>query len=121
MLEQERQLLRIADPVKLEPDLAAAACALTKLGESSPAILFNNISGYAISVMTGSLPTAIRHRQVYATRLGRDVLHLARILLVAAGKLEELVAQRRIFFQAGASPWLGHEPCAFIATWALVG
>ena len=38
--------LRIADPVKLEPDLAAAACALTKLGESSPAILFNNISGY---------------------------------------------------------------------------
>ena len=70
VLEQERQLLRIADPVKLEPDLAAAACALTKLGESSPAILFNNISGYAISVMTGSLPTAIRPRQVYATRLG---------------------------------------------------
>jgi vanillate/4-hydroxybenzoate decarboxylase subunit C len=31
--EQERQLLRITDPVKLEPDLAAAACALTKLGE----------------------------------------------------------------------------------------
>ena len=46
VLEQERQLLRIADPVKLEPDLASAACALTKLGESSPAILFNNISGY---------------------------------------------------------------------------
>ena len=46
VLEQERQLLRIADPVKLEPDLAAAACALTKLGESSPSILFNNISGY---------------------------------------------------------------------------
>ena len=46
VLEQERQLLRIADPVQLEPDLAAAACALTKLGESSPAILFNTISGY---------------------------------------------------------------------------
>ena len=99
--------LRIADPVKLEPDLAAAACALTKLGESSPAILFNNISAYAISVMTGSLPTAIRHRQVYPTRLGRDVLHLAQILLVAAGKLEELVAQRRIFFQAKREPVVG--------------
>jgi vanillate/4-hydroxybenzoate decarboxylase subunit C len=46
VLEQERQLLRITEPVKLEPDLGAAACALTKLGESSPAILFNNISGY---------------------------------------------------------------------------
>jgi vanillate/4-hydroxybenzoate decarboxylase subunit C len=31
--EQERQLSRITDPVKLEPDLAAAACGLTKLGE----------------------------------------------------------------------------------------
>jgi vanillate/4-hydroxybenzoate decarboxylase subunit C len=46
VLEQERQLLRITEPVKLEPDLAAAACGLTKLGESSPAILFNNIAGY---------------------------------------------------------------------------
>jgi vanillate/4-hydroxybenzoate decarboxylase subunit C len=46
VLEQERQLLRITEPVKLEPDLAAAACALTKLGESSPAILFNNMAGY---------------------------------------------------------------------------
>ena len=31
--EQERQLSRITDPVKLEPDLAAAACGLAKLGE----------------------------------------------------------------------------------------
>ena len=57
--------------------------------------------------MTGSLPTAIRHRQVYPTRLGRDVLHLAQKLLVAAGKLEELVAQRRIFFQAKREPVVG--------------
>jgi 4-hydroxybenzoate decarboxylase len=31
--KKERQLSRITDPVKLEPELAAAACALTKLGE----------------------------------------------------------------------------------------
>jgi vanillate/4-hydroxybenzoate decarboxylase subunit C len=38
-------LLRITEQVKFEPDLAAAACALTKLGETGPAILFNNIAG----------------------------------------------------------------------------
>ena len=47
VLEQERQLLRITEPVSLEPDLAAAACAATRLGEASPAIHFNNIAGYA--------------------------------------------------------------------------
>jgi vanillate/4-hydroxybenzoate decarboxylase subunit C len=46
-LEQERQLLRITEPVSLEPDLAAAACALTQLGEASPAIHFDNLIGYA--------------------------------------------------------------------------
>lgn len=44
-LEKERQLLRISDEVQLEPDLAAAACALTQLGETSPAIQFEKISG----------------------------------------------------------------------------
>lgn len=47
VLEQERQLLRITEPVGLEPDLAAAACAATRLGEANPAIHFNNIAGYA--------------------------------------------------------------------------
>ena len=47
VLEQERQLLRITEPVGLEPDLAAAACAVTRLGEANPAIHFNNIAGYA--------------------------------------------------------------------------
>jgi 4-hydroxybenzoate decarboxylase len=46
VLEQERQLLRISEPVNPEPDLAAAACALTQLGETSPAIYFDNIVGY---------------------------------------------------------------------------
>jgi UbiD family decarboxylase len=46
VLEQERQLLHITEPVSLEPDLAAAACALTQLGETSPAIYFSNIAGY---------------------------------------------------------------------------
>ena len=45
VLEQEQQLLRITEQVKFEPDLAAAACALTKIGETGPAILFNNIAG----------------------------------------------------------------------------
>ena len=46
VLEQERQLLRITESVSLEPDLAAAACALTQLGEASPAIHFDKIAGY---------------------------------------------------------------------------
>jgi 4-hydroxybenzoate decarboxylase len=46
-LEQEGQLLRITEEVKFEPDLAAAACALVKVGENVPAILFNNIAGCA--------------------------------------------------------------------------
>jgi UbiD family decarboxylase len=46
VLEQQQQLLRIEDPVSLEPDLSAAGCALTGLGETSPAVLFNNIRGY---------------------------------------------------------------------------
>jgi UbiD family decarboxylase len=47
VLEQERQLLRIHDQVMPEPDLAAAACALTEVGEESPAIYFDNIAGYS--------------------------------------------------------------------------
>ena len=46
LLEQERQLLHVTEAVDLEPDLAAAACALTRLGERSPAIQFSNINGY---------------------------------------------------------------------------
>src|SRR3954465_9653386 len=47
VLEQQRQLLRITDAVKLEPDLAAAACAIARMGEAMPAIHFNSIAGYA--------------------------------------------------------------------------
>jgi vanillate/4-hydroxybenzoate decarboxylase subunit C len=46
LLEAEQQLLRITEEVRLEPDLAAAACALTQLGETSPAIHFDRIKGY---------------------------------------------------------------------------
>ncbi|SDG90923.1 non-oxidative hydroxyarylic acid decarboxylases subunit C [Pseudonocardia oroxyli] len=46
-LDKHKQLLHITDRVALEPDVAAAACALTKLGESSPAIEFTDIGGYA--------------------------------------------------------------------------
>jgi UbiD family decarboxylase len=47
VLEEEKQLLRIHDQVMLEPDLGAAACALTQIGEGSPAIYFDNIAGYS--------------------------------------------------------------------------
>ena len=40
VLDQEHQLLTITDQVTLEPDIAAAACALAKMGESTPAIKF---------------------------------------------------------------------------------
>lgn len=45
-LDKERQLLRYTEQVSLEPDLAAAAAALTRLGNAAPAILFNNVAGY---------------------------------------------------------------------------
>jgi vanillate/4-hydroxybenzoate decarboxylase subunit C len=44
-LEREQHLIRITEQVKFEPELAAAGCALARMGESSPAILFNNIAG----------------------------------------------------------------------------
>ncbi|MBV8811250.1 MAG: UbiD family decarboxylase [Acidobacteriaceae bacterium] len=46
MLDQQRQLLRITEPVSLEPDLATAACALAQIGEGSPAIHFDKVAGY---------------------------------------------------------------------------
>ena len=46
VLEHQKLLLRVTEPVSLEPDLAAAACALTKFGEGTPAVLFNSIAGY---------------------------------------------------------------------------
>jgi vanillate/4-hydroxybenzoate decarboxylase subunit C len=47
VLDQEKQLLRITDSIQPEPDLAAAAAAATKLGNRSPALLFNNVAGYS--------------------------------------------------------------------------
>jgi UbiD family decarboxylase len=45
-LEQHGQLLRIAEQVSLEPDLSAAGCAISDLGENTPGLLFENIHGY---------------------------------------------------------------------------
>ena len=46
-LEEEGQLLRIQEPVLPEPDIGAAASAANKgLGETAPALLFENIKGY---------------------------------------------------------------------------
>src|SRR5260370_31648734 len=46
VLEKNGQLLRISESVLPEPDIASAACAGTKLGNQSPALLFENIKGY---------------------------------------------------------------------------
>jgi 4-hydroxybenzoate decarboxylase len=45
VLETQQQLLRVTEQINFEPDLAAAACALTKIGEAVPAIQFNKIAG----------------------------------------------------------------------------
>jgi vanillate/4-hydroxybenzoate decarboxylase subunit C len=46
-LEAENQLLRIHQEVKLEPDLGAAGCAVSRLdGNTAPALLFENIDGF---------------------------------------------------------------------------
>jgi vanillate/4-hydroxybenzoate decarboxylase subunit C len=45
-LDHEGQLVQIDDAVDLEPDVPAAGCALTRVGESSPALQFNQIKGY---------------------------------------------------------------------------
>ncbi|MCY8425814.1 phenolic acid decarboxylase BsdC [Bacillus vallismortis] len=45
-LEKEGQLLTVKEEVKPEPDLGAAARAVSNLSDKSPALLFNNIYGY---------------------------------------------------------------------------
>lgn len=47
VLDQEHQLLTITDQVSLEPDIAAAGCALAKMGDTTPAIQFESIAGYS--------------------------------------------------------------------------
>src|SRR5258708_3095232 len=46
VLEKNGQLLKITEPVLPETDIASAACAGTKLGDQSPALLFEDIKGY---------------------------------------------------------------------------
>ncbi len=47
LLERENQLLRITEPVLPEPDIGAAASAANKgLGDTAPALLFENIRGF---------------------------------------------------------------------------
>lgn len=45
-LYRQGQLLKINESVSPEPDLGAAGCAASRLGEQAPALLFNNIQGY---------------------------------------------------------------------------
>ena len=53
ILEAEKQLLRISEEVRLEPDLAAAARAINPVGgETSPAIHFERIKGYRNAYVT---------------------------------------------------------------------
>lgn len=45
-LEREGQLLHISDEIAPEPDLAAAANAATRMGDSAPALYFDNVKGF---------------------------------------------------------------------------
>lgn len=45
-LEKEGQLLRISEQVDAEPDLGAAANAAVRLGDTAPALYFDNITGF---------------------------------------------------------------------------
>lgn len=45
-LEKNGQLLRITEQVRPEPDLAAAANAAGRIGDSAPALWFDNIEGF---------------------------------------------------------------------------
>ncbi|MBC2879339.1 MULTISPECIES: non-oxidative hydroxyarylic acid decarboxylases subunit C [Streptomyces] len=45
-LEREGQLLRVTDEVMPEPDLAAAANAAPRLGDTAPALYFDNVTGF---------------------------------------------------------------------------
>lgn len=51
-LETHGQLLRITDQVSPEPDLAAAANAAGRIGETAPALYFDNISGFTSAKVT---------------------------------------------------------------------
>jgi UbiD family decarboxylase len=46
VLEQNGQLLHLTEEVALEPDIGAAGRAISQLGETTPALSFENIKGY---------------------------------------------------------------------------
>ncbi|WP_269855936.1 non-oxidative hydroxyarylic acid decarboxylases subunit C [Streptomyces sp. RPT161] len=45
-LDKEGQLLRITEEVMPEPDIAAAANAVPRLGDAAPALYFDNVTGF---------------------------------------------------------------------------
>ena len=45
-LDEQGQLLRVTDEVAPEPDVAAAANAVSRMGEAAPALYFDNITGF---------------------------------------------------------------------------
>jgi UbiD family decarboxylase len=45
-LDKHGQLLRVTEEVRPEPDVAAAANAVSRLGEAAPALYFDNITGF---------------------------------------------------------------------------
>ena len=45
-LDKKGQLLRITEELNPEPDLAAAANAVPRLGDTAPALFFNNVKGF---------------------------------------------------------------------------
>jgi UbiD family decarboxylase len=46
VLEEQGQLLHVTDEVLPEPDVAAAANAVSRLGDAAPALYFDNVTGF---------------------------------------------------------------------------
>jgi vanillate/4-hydroxybenzoate decarboxylase subunit C len=74
VLDKEGQLLRYKEQVSLEPDLAAAACAMTKLGDAAPAILFNRIAGYTDAQIAMNVHGSWANHAL-ALGMDKDALH----------------------------------------------
>jgi UbiD family decarboxylase len=45
-LDKQGQLLHVTDEVSAEPDMAAAAKAVSRMGDAAPALYFDNVTGF---------------------------------------------------------------------------
>jgi 4-hydroxybenzoate decarboxylase len=93
-LADQGQLIQVTEAVLPEPDIGAAACAVNKLGEKAPALLFENIKGYtnariAMNVHGSWCNHAISMDMPKDTPLKEQFLEFVRRYETYPGKVEE--------------------------------